>query len=181
MRRAFLRLAFLLGASAYAFAQAGSSESQTLQALLNEVRALRQDLRVSLNRTQTMQILLARLQMQEGVIARSTDHLNDVRQKLLEASSAQKQQAFGLKQLEDSLEASVSTPEQADLQDRIKHAKSNLEVARNIAQQQQTAEVQAEQQLRDEQDKLRALEAQLDDLIRGVSNSNQSSGTSRRQ
>jgi len=176
MQRAFLRLAFLLGASACAFAQAGSSESQTLQALLNEVRALRQDLRVSLNRAQTMQILLVRLQMQEGVIARSTEHLNGVRQKLLEARSAQKEQTLGLKQLEDSLETTESAPHQADLQDRIKQAKSNLEIAGSIAQQQQTAEVQAQQELRNEQDKLSALESQLDELTRTMADSNQKTG-----
>jgi len=181
MRRAFFRLAFLLGASAYAFAQAGSSDSQTLQALLNEVRGLRQDLRVSMNRAQTMQILLARLQIQEGVIARSTDHLNDVHQKLLEARSAQKEQVLGLKQLEDSVETSESAPQQADLQDRIKGAKSHLEIAASTTQQQQTSEIQAEQQLREEQDKLKVLESQLDDLIRGMSNSNRGSGTSSRQ
>jgi len=56
MRRAFFCMTALLAISAGAFGQAASSDTQTLQALLSEVRALRQELRASLNRTQSMQI-----------------------------------------------------------------------------------------------------------------------------
>jgi hypothetical protein len=84
MRRAFFCVLTLLAISGLAVAQSATSETQTLQAVLNEVRALRQELRVSLNRTQTMQILLVRFQTQEGVIARASDRLNDARQKLLD-------------------------------------------------------------------------------------------------
>jgi chromosome segregation ATPase len=171
MRRAFVWL-ILLGVSAYAFGQSNSPDSQTLQNLLNELRGLRQDLRVSLNRTQTIQILLARFQMQEGVITRASDHLNDVRQKLLEARIRQKEITFELKRLEDSVSTVENATQQADLQDRIKHAKSETEIAGNMVQEQQTAEIQAAQQLREEQDKLNALEGQLDELVRSGSNSN---------
>jgi hypothetical protein len=84
MRRAFFCVLTLLAISGLAVAQSATSDTQTLQAVLNEVRALRQELRVSLNRTQTMQILLVRFQTQEGVIARASDRLNDARQKLLD-------------------------------------------------------------------------------------------------
>jgi hypothetical protein len=67
MLRAFCMTA-LLAISPCAFGQVASSDTQTLQALLSELRALRQDLRVSLNRTQGSQILLARLQLQEEAV-----------------------------------------------------------------------------------------------------------------
>jgi len=72
MRRALLYITALLALSACAFGQAASSDTRTLQALLSEVRALRQELRASLNRTQSMQILLARFQVQEGVVTKAT-------------------------------------------------------------------------------------------------------------
>ena len=62
------------------------------------------------------------------------------------------------------------------LQDRIKRTKSDLEIAGNMAQQQQTTETQAEQQLRDEQDKLSAIEGQLDELVRTMGSTAQNSG-----
>ena len=62
------------------------------------------------------------------------------------------------------------------LQDRIKRTKSDLEIAGNMAQQQLTTETQAEQQLRDEQDKLSAIEGQLDELVRTMGSTAQNSG-----
>jgi hypothetical protein len=49
----------------------------------------------------------------------------------------------------------------------------------SVIQQQQAAETQAEQQMRDEQDKLNVLESQLDELVRDMDNTNEKSNTSR--
>jgi len=168
MRRAFTCTIAVLGISACAFGQSVSSDSQTLQALLTEVRGLRQDLRVSLNRAQSMQILLARFQMQEGAVTRASDHLNDARQKLLDVRVHQREMSTELKRVEDALTAAENPQQQTDFQDRIKHIKSDIEIAGGIAQQHEAAEIQAEQQLRDEQDKLVAIESQMDNLIRAM-------------
>lgn len=180
MRRIIFSVITLLGTwGGYAVGQATPSDTQTLQALLTEVRALRQDVRVSLNRAQTMQILLARFQMQEGVVTRASDRLNEARQKLSDARTNQKEMILHVKQLEDALNSTGSAQEQASLQERIKQGKSELEIAADLAQQRQTAQMQSEQQLRDEQDKLGAIEAQLDELIRTMANSNDKSSASR--
>ena len=180
MRRAFFCMIALLAISACAFGQAASSDTQTLQALLSEVRALRQDLRVSLNRTQGIQILLARLQLQEGAVTRASDHLNDARQKLFETHVRQRELSSELKRTEEALNTADNPADNPqDLQDRIKHIKSDLEIAGNIAQQQQTTETQAEQQLRDEQDKLSVIEGQLDELIRTMGSTAETSGRNR--
>jgi hypothetical protein len=172
-------MAALLAISACAFCQAASSDTQTLQALLSEVRALRQDLRASLNRTQSMQILLARFQVQEGVVAKAADRLNESRQKVFDTHVHQKELAVEAKRLEYALNSAETPQQQADLQERIKQAKSELDVAGNIAQQQQTTEIQAEQQLRDEHDKLGAIESQLDELIRVMGSPAETSGRNR--
>lgn len=180
MRRAFFCMTALLAISACAFGQAASSDTQTLQALLSEVRALRQDLRVSLNRTQGIQILLARLQLQEGAVTRASDHLNDARQKLFETHVRQRELSSGLKRTEEALNTADNPADNPqDLQDRIKHIKSDLEIAGNIAQQQQTTETQAEQELRDERDKLSVIEGQLDELIRTMGSTAETSGRNR--
>lgn len=143
-----------------------TSDSRTLEALLSEVRTLRQDLRVSLNRTQAMQILLVRFQMQETAVARASERTNEARQKLLDTHVHQKELTADLKRVQDSLDSAQNPQQQADFQDRLKQIKSGIEITGNIAQQQQAEETQAEQHLRDEQDKLGALEGQLDELIR---------------
>ena len=179
MRRAFFCMTALLAISACAFGQTASSDTQTLQALLSEVRALRQELRASLNRTQSMQILLARFQVQEGVVTKASDRLNESRQKVFDTHVYQKELAVKAKQLEDALNRAETPQQQADLQERIKQVKSDLEVSGNVAQQQQTTEIQAEQQLRDEQDKLGAIESQLDELIRVMGSPAETSGRNR--
>jgi hypothetical protein len=105
-----------------------------------------------------MQILLARFQIQEGAITRASDRLNEARQKLLDTHVHQKELTLEVKRLEDALNAAENSEQRAALEDRIKHVKSDLEIVGNIAQQQQTTEIQAEQHLREEQDKLNALE-----------------------
>lgn len=179
MRRALFCMSALLATSASAFGQAASSDTQTLQALLSEVRALRQELHAALNRTQSMQILLARFQVQEGVVAKASDRLNESRQKVFDFHVHQKELAVEAKRLEDALNGADAPQQQADLQERIKHVKSELEVVGNIAQQQQTTEIQAEQQLRDEQAKLAAIESQLDELIRIMGSPAETSGRNR--
>jgi|HubBroStandDraft_4_1064222.scaffolds.fasta_scaffold105698_2 hypothetical protein len=179
MRRVFLSLLVVFGIYGTALAQGASSDPQTLQAILTEVRALRQELRVSLARVQTSQILLSRLQMQEGSVARASDQLNDARSKLTDVQVNRRELTAESKRLEDALGADDDPQRQKDLQDRISHVKSDLEVSGHLEQQRQAAEIQAEQLLRAEQDKLSALEAQLDELIRSMGNSAEQSGRNR--
>lgn len=178
MRRTLLVIIGLMGMLACASGQAARADTQTLQALLSEVRALRQDLRASLNRTQSMQILLARFQIQEGVISRATDRLSGARQKLQDTQFHQKELGLEQKRIEDSL-TDADTQQQSDLLDRLNHVKSDLEITGHLAQQQQTTEIQAQQQLRDEQDKLNVLETQMDELIGGMGTSNSKPGANR--
>jgi len=134
---------------------------------------------VSLNRAQNTQILLARLQIQEGVITRAADRLNQARQKLSDTQIHQKELGLEQKRLEDTPPA-TDPQEQSDLLDRINHIKADLELTAHLAQEQQTAETQAEQQLRAEQDKLNALENQLDELLANMDSSNGKPGANRR-
>jgi hypothetical protein len=69
-RSSILALGFLLS-STLCFGQTTPSESQTLQALLLEVRQLRQDLQTTTVAAQRAQILLYRLQGQEAAVARA--------------------------------------------------------------------------------------------------------------
>jgi hypothetical protein len=115
MRIVFLCIVAFLGLPKAAMGQTAASDTQTLQALLSEVRALRQELRLSLNRTQSMQILLVRFQMQEGVIAHASDRLNEARQRLSDTRIHQNEMAIEVKRLEDSLNAAENQQQQTDL------------------------------------------------------------------
>ena len=165
MRRAcFLILIF--GIPAPTLGQGASSDPQILQALLTEVRELRQDLRISLARVQRAQILLSRLQAQHAAVTRASEHVLDARSKLTDANAQQNHVAADIKHLEDSLSAEENLTQQKELRDRINHSESELEESTATEQQFQATEIEAEQQLRSEQDKLTMLEGRLDELVR---------------
>jgi len=170
MRRAFWLILVVFGIRATTFGQAASSDPQTLQALLTEVRELHQDLRISLARMQSAQILLSRLQTQQAAVTRASERLSDARSKLADAQDHQKHVAIGIKRLEDALSVEENLTQQKELRDGINHSKSELEDSTDVEQQRQAIEIEAEQQLRTEQDKLTILETRLDELVRNMDN-----------
>jgi chromosome segregation ATPase len=166
MRQGFWLILMAFGIPALTFGQAASSDSQTLQALLTEVRELRQDLRISLARVQATQMLLSRLQIQQAAVTRASEHLLDARSKLTDAQARQNRVAADIKHLEDSLSAEENLTQQKELRDRINDSKFELEESTTTEQRFQATEIEAAQQLRSEQDKLTMLEGQLDELVR---------------
>jgi len=162
MRRTYFFIVVLFGMATATFAQTTSSDSQTLQALLAEVRQLRQDLQVSLTRIQSAQILLSRLQIQQVAVSRASQHLDDARSKLAEVQVVIRSEAAEIKHYED---APNSGDHAAQVEDALNRAKADLEASTILAQQRQSTETDAEQQMRTEQDKLAMFESQLDELV----------------
>jgi chromosome segregation ATPase len=167
----FLALGLLL-ASPAAFGQASSTEPQTLQALLAEVRQLRQDLRAATATSQRVQILLHRLQGQEAVVARMERRVDDAHSNLVQTQFTVKRLAAELKLREDMQSNTQNPAERRDLEEMVPRLKAELESLRNAEQQQQAREAEAEQDLRSEQAKLTALQGQLDILDKSLESAN---------
>lgn len=166
MRRRHFFIFVIFGMATATFAQTTSSDSQTLQALLTEVRQLRQDLQASLAKMQSAQILLSRLQIQEVAVSRASQHLDDARSKLAEVRIVLKSEAAEVRQLEDHSPNPGESP--AQVEEVLKRTQADLEVSTNLEQQRQSIETDAEQQLRTEQDKLSRLESLLDELVEKI-------------
>src|SRR5580700_3115296 len=174
MRRVYFFILLFFGMALAAFGQASSSDSQTLQALLTEVRELRKVLQVSIAKMQSAQILLSRLQIQEVAVTRASQHLDDARSRLAEVQLVLKSEAAEIKHWED--EAPNANETQAQIEEAVKRVKSDVESATNLEQQRQAIESEAELQLRTEKDKLNTLETQLDDLVRNMGDPSVQSG-----
>jgi DNA repair exonuclease SbcCD ATPase subunit len=175
MRRACFLFLLALAIPAAISGQTASSDSQTLQALLSEVRELHEELRISLARMQSAEILLSRVQIQQAAFTRASERLNDARSKLAAAQTHQKDVRNNLKRFEDALSDEQNPAQQKELRDRINISKAELENSTYV-EQCQVAEIEAEQQLRAEQDKLDALETQLDELVRKMGNPSEQRG-----
>jgi hypothetical protein len=174
MRRVYLLILVVFGMTAATFGQATSSDPQTLQALLTEVRALRQDLQASLAKMQSAQILLSRLQIQEVVVSRASQHLDEARSKLAEVQVVMRSEAAEIKHFEEDAPTSENP---ARVEEALNRAKGDLEASTNLEQQRQAIELDAEQQFRTEQDKLNSLETQLDELVKTIDNASEQSGS----
>ena len=75
-----------------------------------------------------------------------------------------------IKHLEDYSPSPGESP--AQVEEVLKRARADLEVSTNLEQQRQATANEAEQQLRTEQERLRRLETQLDELVKNVGNFN---------
>src|SRR6266436_7245539 len=132
MRRTYFLIVVVFGMAAATFAQTTSPDSQTLQALLTEVRQLRQDLQVSLTTVESVQVLLSRLQIQEVAVSRASQHLDDARSKLAEVQVVVRSEAAEIKHFED---APNNLDNAAQVETALNRAKSDLEASTNLAQQ----------------------------------------------
>src|SRR5438445_5000396 len=130
MRRTYFFIVVVLGMATATFAQTTSSDSQTLQALLTEVRQLHQDFQVSLMRMQSAQVLLSRLQIQQVAASRASQHLDDARSKLAEVQVVIRSEAAEIKHYED---APNSGDHAAQVEDALNRARPTSKLQRFCA------------------------------------------------
>src|SRR5271165_7282724 len=98
MNRLPLFVLGLLLSSTACFGQTTPGDSQTLQALLSEVRQLRQDLQTTTIAAQRAQILLYRLQGQEAAVARASQRFEEVREKVAAIQDQREHVATNIKE-----------------------------------------------------------------------------------
>ncbi len=179
MNRSSLSVLGLLLFSPACFGQSTPNDSQTLQALLSEVRQLRQDLQTTIIAAQRAQILLYRLQGQEAAVARASERLDEAREMLTGAQSERKHQAAEVKQHEDFISNTEnSSAQRKEFENRLPEDKARLESFENLEQQQQARETEAEQQLRAEEAKFSDLRDKLDRLDKALDNASRRPGGS---
>ena len=178
MNRSALFVLGLLFSSTACFGQNTPADSQILQALLLEVRQLRQDMQTTIIAAQRAQILIYRLQGQEAVTSRASQHLDDARERLARIQDERKHVAAEVKRNEDFIDNTENPPAQRKvLADRLPLDKSRLESLESEESQRQSREIEAEQQLRAEEVRLTDLRDQLDRLDKTLENANRRSAS----
>jgi hypothetical protein len=147
-----------------AFGQTQTTDSQTLQALLAEVRQLRREMQANAATAQRMQILFFRLQRQEGVVTRMSQRVDEARASLAETQTSRKNMEAEAKRAQDSLERVQNAADRKNQEDMIHYLKRRSEALGEEEQQRQAKETEAEDQLRIEQGKLSDLQVRLEEL-----------------
>jgi len=164
MHRLFLLAFGLLLASTFSVGQTTPTDSQTLQALLGEVRQLRKDLQTTTVASQRVQILLYRMQLQQSAVARTQRRLDDVDGKLAEAHAGVRRFTSETERAETGLNDSQNLASRREVEAMLVRLKAELESQKAAEQELETKEAEAVQQLRSEEAKLVALQDQFDQL-----------------
>ena len=158
MRRCSCFALVLLLFPAAAVSQSGTTDSQTLQALLAEIRQLRLELRTASVAAQRAQILIYRVQAQQTVVTRLAQRLDDDRSKL--ARNQAEQKSF-IKHLED-VRDTQNESERKETDEKLVEIKNRIEQLVSEEQELSRQKIEHEEELRVEQTKLAQSQDELD-------------------
>jgi chromosome segregation ATPase len=167
-RKLFMAVGLLLiagNASGQTKSDATDSQTQLLQAILSEIRQVRQDLRASTVAFQRAQILVHRVELQDGIVRRLQDKVDEMRTKLTQLQGEENQLTTELKGMQDALEQADNPDTQKEvLKQTIRGLKTESEKKANEEQGTQARLSESDEQLRIEQAKLGRLQDELDAL-----------------
>jgi hypothetical protein len=170
MRR-LLFVITILAVSTVAQSQSPPPDSQTLRALLEEVRLLRQDLKSTMVATQRVQIALYQLQLQDAAVGRAASRVEAAHAKLTELATMHKSQIELIGQMEHQRDQTQDLQQRKQIEEEyLPQLKKSVERIVLDEEQQQAKTSEAEGQLRAEQVKLDALHSLLDQLDKALEN-----------
>lgn len=164
MHRSTSWIAILLLISASpTLSQTSPADSQTLQAILAELRQLRHDLQTSTAMAARAQVALYRLQREDEAVTRATQRVSDARSRVTQLEEARNQKAQDIKQIRAAMNRSDNPNAPREFEETVlPQLTSELERFQKQEQQARAEQIEAEQQLRDEQVKLEGLNDLLD-------------------
>ncbi len=163
------RLVYLfLLVSTSAFAQ--SSDAQTLQAILQELRQLRQDLQGTTAVAQRVQILLYRLQLQDDVIKKATQRHDQTAAKVNDAERFRTEATNGQKKAEEKLASLRDQNQRPAVEAEVTEMKRRVDMWSQEESGLRAAEIEAASDLKGEQAKIADLQQRLDQLEHQLEN-----------
>ena len=143
-------------------AQTAHSDSQTLDAILAELREIHDELRS----TRAMQTLLAELQAKQGVVNQALERVDKERSSLIQIQVDQKRTSNELDSAQDKLDHSSDAVEQKRLTEEVERLKASISALKVQEQARQSALDEAQQRLRDSQDVLEGVQDQLNAMTK---------------
>ena len=164
MHRSWLLTVGFVLASPVSFAQTASADSETLQASPAQIRQLRMDLQTTTVASQRVQIILFRLQLQAGTVARAQQRVDEVHSKLAEARAGVQHFASEVERMERALNETQNPADRKESESLLAARKGQLESQKAAEQDWETKEAESRQELRSEEAKLAALQEQFDQL-----------------
>ena len=167
MKTTTFALAAMFWAAVNGLAQSAAKDPDAIQALLVEVRQLRQDIEAMTVASQRVQIALHGLQMQDGAVARSGQRLDELRTKRMQAEVTREHIAAEVQMTEtrNATRSGMETPNELKARElALTNLKQELERVNAEVLSRQAAEAEAATQFRTEQAKLTDVQDRIERL-----------------
>ena len=146
--------------------QAASPSEQSLQAILSELRAIHADMRVETARMQSMELLLAELQVQAATVARAVQRFDAARSKTNEAQEGLQHTVADMTRVEEAQKTGATEADKNRLASEMDRLKGGLSSINKLEQDRLSNQQEAEALLRKTQDAYDAIEDQLSALMK---------------
>jgi chromosome segregation ATPase len=147
-----------------------------MEAVLSEIRLLRQDLQAAAVATRKAQIVIYRLHVQVEVLERATERLENTKGEIAQLESQKNSLTEQIKQLEEMKDRPENEQRRKQFEDYLTNSKANLEAVGPREQELQAKQVELEADLRTEQAKWNRLQDELDRLESSLENSTLQAG-----
>ncbi|HEY2472317.1 MAG TPA: hypothetical protein VGI45_31310 [Terracidiphilus sp.] len=132
-----------------------------MREILTELRSIHEDMRV----TETTQLLVAELEMQQGVVNRAMESADNASIKLNGIHVDQRRLAAEMTHVEEQIDKAANADEKNALAQENERRKVNVETMKNIEHEASTSLQFMEQRLQNAQDKLSSIESELNAAI----------------
>ena len=142
--------------------QAPQTDSQTLQAILVEMRGIHNDVRLG----QTTQILLTEMEVQRGVVDKAVEKRDGQRNRVSQLQLNEKNFAVQIEQDDENLKTTLDPVLQKRLADQQQNLKQNMANFKTQEQDAASALQDSESTLRKEQETLRGIQDQLNEVVK---------------
>jgi hypothetical protein len=146
--------------------QSASPSEQTLQAILSELRVIHADMRVETARTQSMELLLAELQIQAATVARSVQRVDAARSKTSDVQDRIRHTMADMAKVEEAQNTAATEADKSRLASDMDRLKGDLSSIKKLEQDRLSNQQEAEALLRKTQDAYDAIEDQLSALMK---------------
>jgi hypothetical protein len=168
MKRITFLLTICLAIPSWCGAQVNQSDSQTLQAILSELRQIRSELHNQQAQNQTLQVLLFEMQTYQTAINRATQRMDDARSKLSEAREEERHFSGEISRGEDSRREVQDEADKKRIEADLESSKRSLASFKVMEQDRIAILQQAEAQLQKAQDAFDTVQNELGQLLKGL-------------
>ena len=146
--------------------QSASPSEPTLQAILSELRGIHADMRAETARTQSMELLLAELQVSAATVTRAVERLDAARSKTIDVQQGIRHTTTDITRVEDARDTAATEADKSRFASDLDRLKGDLSSLKKLEQDRLSNQEEAEASLQNAQNAYDVIEDQLSALVK---------------